>query len=153
MKAEGEMHSEVAKTPARVLMWVLRILAVVLMTAVVPAVMPSVWLEAIPIRLGMGELPRGPMIAYLTHSLSFMYAMHGAIVFFVSVDVRRYLPVVKCLGVLAAMFGIGMIVLDVVVGMPTFWILCEGPFIVLVGGVMFWLAGRVERSEPGRHQG
>jgi hypothetical protein len=140
------MCSEVAMTPDKVLMWVLRILAVILMTAIVPAVMPTAWMEEIPIRLGMGELPRGPMIGYLTHSLSGMYAMHGAIVFFVSLDVRRYLPVVKCLGVLAAMFGIGMIVLDVVVGMPVFWILCEGPFIIVVGGVMLWLAGRVARS-------
>jgi hypothetical protein len=76
-----------------------------------------------------------------------MYALHGAIVFFDSLDVRRYLPVVKCLGVLAAMFGIGMIVLDIVVGMPTFWILCEGPFIIVVGGVMFWLAVRVAAEE------
>jgi len=137
------MHSAVAKTPDKVLMWTLRVLAVLLMTAIVPAVMPSAWMEEIPIRLGMGELPRGPMIGYLTHSLSAMYAMHGAIVFFVSLDVRRYLPIVKCLGVLAAIFGIGMIVLDVVVGMPMFWMLCEGPFIIVVGGVMFWLAGRV----------
>jgi uncharacterized membrane protein YvlD (DUF360 family) len=40
-----------------------------------------------------------------------------------------------------------MIVLDVMVGMPMFWILCEGPFIIVVGGVMFWLAERVARSE------
>jgi hypothetical protein len=56
------MHSEVAKTPDKVLMWTLPVLAVLLMTAIVPAVMPSAWMEEIPIRLGMGELPRGPMI-------------------------------------------------------------------------------------------
>ena len=116
------------------------------MTAVVPAVMPSAWMEEIPIRLGMGELPRGPMIAYLTHSLSAMYTLHGAVVFVVSLDVRRYLPVVKCLAVLAIMFGIRMIVLDVVVGMPMFWVLCEGPFIVVINGVLLWLAGRVGKS-------
>jgi hypothetical protein len=143
MKARVEMHSEVAKTPDKVLMWVLRILAVILMTAIVPAVMPSAWMEEIPIRLGMGELPRGPMIGYLTHSLSAMYTMHGAVVFFVSLDVRRFLPVVRCLAVLAVMFGIGMIALDVMVGMPMFWILCEGPLIIVLNGVLLWLAGRV----------
>ena len=86
------------------------------------------------------------MIDYLTHSLSAMYTMHGAVVFFVSLDVRRYLPVVKCLAVLAIMFGIGMIVLDVVVGMPMFWVLCEGPFIVVINGGLLWLAGRVGKS-------
>ena len=87
------------------------------------------------------------MNAYLTHSLSAMYTIHGAVVFFVSLDVRRYLPVVKCLAVLAIMFGIGMIVLGVVVGMPMFWTLCEGPFIVVLNAVVLWLAGRVARSE------
>ena len=86
------------------------------------------------------------MIDYLTHSLSAMYTMHGAVVFFVSLDVRRYLPVVKCLAVLAILFGIGMIVLDVVVGMPILWILCAGPHIVVLNGVLLWLAGRVEKS-------
>jgi hypothetical protein len=137
------MHSEVARMPDKALVWLLRISAVLLMTAVVPAVMPSAWMEEIPIRLGMGELPRGPMIGYLTHSLSAMYVMHGAVVFFVSLDVRRYLPVVKCLAVLAVVFGIEMIVLGVVVGMPMFWILCEGPLIIVLNGVLLWLAGRV----------
>jgi hypothetical protein len=94
--------------------------------------------------LGMGELPRGPMIGYLTHSLSGMYAMHGAVVLVVSLDVRRYLPAVKCLAVLAVVFGIGMIVLDVMVGMPMFWILCEGPFIIVANGVLLWLLCHVE---------
>ena len=141
------MYSAITKTPDRVLTWVLRILAVVLMTAVVPAMMPSAWMEEIPIRLGMGELPRGPMIGYLTHSLSAMYTLHGAVVFVVSLDVRRYLPIVKYLAVLAILFGIGMIVLDVTVGMPMFWTLCEGPFIVVVKVMLLWLAGRVARSE------
>jgi hypothetical protein len=147
MKVRSEICSEVATTPDKVLMWTLRLLAVVLMTAVLPALMPSAWMEEIPIRLGMGELPRGPMIDYLTHSLSAIYTMHGAVVFFVSLDVRRYLPLVKCLAVLAAMFGTAMIILDVMVGMPMFWILCEGPFIVVLNGVLLRLAGRVARSE------
>ncbi len=137
------MYSAITKPPDKVLTWLLRICGLVLMTAIVPAVMPSAWMEEIPIRLGMGDLPRGPMIAYLTHSLSAMYTLHGAVVLFVSMDVGRYLPVVKCLAVLAIMFGIGMIVLDVVVGMPMFWVLCEGPFIVAINGVLLWLAGRV----------
>lgn len=83
-------------------------------------------------------------LVYLTRSLSAMYAMHGALVFFVSWDVRRLLPVVKCLAVLAILFGIGMLVLDVLVGMPPYWTACEGPFIAALGGVMLWLAVRVK---------
>jgi hypothetical protein len=128
----------------RTLVWLLRISAVVLLTALVPAVMPSAWMQEIHRRLGMGELPKGPIIGYLTRSLSAMYAMHGALVLFVSSDVRRFLPVVKCLAGLAILFGIGMVALDVMVGVPPYWVLCEGPFIVVLGGVLLWLSGHVE---------
>ena len=61
--------------------------------------------------------------------------MHGALVFFVSLDVRRYLPVVKCLAVLSVFFGCGMLVLDIAVGLPPGWIAGEGPSIIVLGGL------------------
>lgn len=121
----------------------LRIAAVVLLTALIPSVMPFAWMKDIHRQLGMGELPEGPIIGYLTRSLSAMYALHGAIVLFVSWDVRRYLPLVKCLAVLAILFGVGVLVLDVMVGMPPEWTASEGPCVIVLGGVMLWLAGRV----------
>ena len=66
--------------------------------------------------------------------------MHWALLLFVSLDVRRSLPVVKCLGVLCLAFGAGMIVLDQAVGMPWFWLLGEGPFIIALGGAILWLS-------------
>ena len=129
----------------KTLVLLLRISAIMLLAAVIPAVMPFAWMKDIHRQLGMGELPEGPIVGYLTRSLSALYAMHGALVFFVSLDSRRYLPVVKCLAVLGIALGAGLLVLDFVVGMPLFWILCEGPFVVLLGGVLLWLASRVQR--------
>ena len=77
----------------------------------------------------MGELPDGPILGYLTRSLSLMYAMFGAVLWFVSLDVRRFLPVVKLITVLGILFGLWMTALDLAVGMPVFWIASEGPFI------------------------
>jgi len=131
----------------KALVVLLRASAVLLLTAVIPAVMPFAWMDEIHRQLGMGDLPRGPIIGYLTRSLSAVYAMHGALVLFLSLDVRRYVPVVKCLAVLALVFGIGMLVLDVVVGMPWFWVFGEGPFIIIFGGIILWLAGRIA-EEP-----
>ena len=128
----------------KALVVLLRISAVVMLTAVVPALMPFAWMAAIHRQLGMGELPEGPIIGYLTRSLSAMYALHGALVLFVSLDVRRWLPVVKCLAALGIAFGVGMIALDLAVEMPLFWVLCEGPFVIGLGSVLFWLASRVE---------
>ena len=133
-------HSE------RALVILLRFSAVLLLTAMIPAVMPFGWMKDMHRLLGMGELPEGPIIGYLTRSLSAMYAMHGALLFFVSLDVRRFLPVVKCLAVLGILFGVGMLVLDIVVGMPLPWIACEGPFIVVLGGMLLWLTGHVQEG-------
>ena len=124
----------------------MRLAAVMLLTALIPVVMPFSWMKDIHHALGMGVLPEGPIMGYLTRSLSAMYAMHGALVFFVSLDVRRYLPVVKCLAVLGISFGSGMLALDIMVGMPSSWIAGEGPFIIVLGGVMLWLTGRVQQS-------
>ena len=128
----------------KALVLLMRSSAVLLLTAIIPAVMPFAWMQMIHRHLGMGELPDGPIIGYLTRSLSAMYAMHGALVLFVSLDVRRYLPEAKCLAVLGIVFGTGMIALDIVVGMPVFWIVCEGPFIATLGAVLFWLAEHVQ---------
>ena len=93
--------------------------------------------------LGMGELPDGPIIGYLTRSLAVMYAMHGAVLFFVSFDVRRFLPVVRFMAVLTVLCGPWLIALDVVVGMPVFWIVAEGPSLFILYCVVLWLTGHV----------
>jgi hypothetical protein len=126
---------------------ILRGSAIILLTALIPAVMPFAWMDAIHQRLGMDELPEGPIMGYLTRSLSAMYAFHGALVFFVSLDIRRYVPVVKCLAWLGIVFGVGMFVLDLSVGMPPRWTACEGPSILVLCGVLLWLASRVRAME------
>jgi hypothetical protein len=121
----------------------LRISGIILLIALIPAVMPFLWMQEIHRRLGMGELPAEPIVGYLTRSLSLMYAMHGALVYFISRDVRRFLPLVRFLAILCIVFGSGMIFLDATVGMPEYWIVCEGPLIILLGILILMLAKRV----------
>ncbi len=129
----------------KTLVVVLRASAALLLVAVLPAVMPFGWMKAIHEGLGMGELPEGPIVGYLTRSLSALYATHGVLLLFVSLDVRRYLPLVKCLAVLDVAFGAGMFAIDCAVGMPRWWIVCEGPPLIALGGAMFWLAAGTGR--------
>ena len=59
----------------QVLVVFLRLAGVLLLTAVIPAVMPFAWMKDIHRLLGMGELPGDPRsLDYLTRSLSLMYA-------------------------------------------------------------------------------
>lgn len=131
----------------KALVWLLRISGIILLTALVPAVMPFSWMQVIHCQLGMGELPTESIMGYLTRSLSLFYAMHGALIIFVSLDIRRYLPVVKFLAVISILFGIGMIVLDAAVGMPLYWIVFEGPLVILLGAAILWLACRIPESK------
>lgn len=133
----------------RVLVILLRVSGIMLLTALIPAVMPHSWMDDIHRRMDLGQLPDMPIVGYLTRSLSALYALHGALVFFVSLDVRRYLPVIKCLFVLGFLFGVGMVVLDRAVGMPTAWACCEGPFILVLSVVLLWLTSRVPQSPSG----
>jgi hypothetical protein len=131
----------------KALVVLLRVAGVGLLTALIPAVMPFAWIKDTHRLLGMGELPEGPIIGHLTGSLSAMYALRGALVFFVSLDVRRYLPVVKFLAVLGIVFGAGMLVLDIKVAMPPRWTGCEGPF------SMVWVASRHDPRVAGHAPG
>jgi hypothetical protein len=128
----------------RILVILLRLDGLIMLSALLPSVMPLAWMKEIHRYLGMGELPDGPIIGYLTRSLAVMYAMHGAVLFFVSWDIRRYLPVVKFLAILSILFGLWLTALDVVEGMPPFWTVCEGPIIFLLYCVVLWLTVHVQ---------
>jgi hypothetical protein len=130
----------------KALIWLLRIFAVVLLTALIPVIMPYAWMNAIHRWLGMGELPQAPIVGYLTRSCSALYAYHGAIVGFLSIDVRRYLPVIRCLLWLAVAFGVVVFGIDVAVGMPFYWIIGEGPVVVVLSAALLWLVRITEQN-------
>ncbi len=134
------------KTPERILVWLLRLSGAMTLTALGAVFMPHDWMNLIHERLGMGELPHIPIVGYLTRSISALYALHGALLLFVSLDVRRYLPIVRFLGVAGVVTGILLFGLDRAVGMPVQWANGEGPFVVAISVVILVLAGTVSTS-------
>jgi hypothetical protein len=130
----------------KILAVVLRVTAGVLLLALAPVFFPQAWMAAINRAAGLGELPDTAIVGYLTRSLSAMYAFHGALVFYVSLDVRRYRPFIICLAQLGMIFGAFMLSLDIRLGMPAYWTVCEGPFIFGLSGVILALAVCVKRQ-------
>ncbi len=130
----------------KILVILLRFNAALLLMALLPLVMPFAWMDAIHRWLEMGELPAVPIVQYLARSVSLLYAIHGALLFYVALDVRRFLPVVRFLAVLDIALGFGLLALDWTVGMPIYWIIGEGPLIVAMGAIFLWLVARVERD-------
>jgi len=127
------------------LAFLLRCSAVMLFMALAPLFFPHSWLASINRDLGLGELPDTAIIGYLTRSLAALYALHGVLVLYVSLDVRRYLPLIFCLAVLGVIFGAFLVFLDISVGMPRMWIIGEGPFIIIFGAMIFGLATALKR--------
>lgn len=137
------------RSPERTLALLLRIVGLAAFSAIVPTFMPFAWMEAIHRWLGMGELPDAPIVHYLSRSVSLLYAAHGAVVVYVSFDVRRYLPALRILAAILGFCGISMTAIDFWSGMPSYWTVAEGPFLLLAAGVLHWLTGRI-KSVPNK---
>jgi hypothetical protein len=135
-------------TAERALVWLLRAEAVVLLLALPAVFLPTEWMSAVHVTFGLGGFPRGPLVEYLTRSLSALYASWGPLYLFVSLDVRRYLPLVRFLAVVKGLFGLGMIGLDVGLGMPSLWTATEGPAVLAVCTAQYLLAARVSGKIP-----
>jgi hypothetical protein len=95
--------------------------------------LPQSWMAAAHAALGMGDLPDAPIVGYLTRSASALYALHGAMILFVSFDVRRYERLITFLAIAALIHGAVMVGIDLAVGMPWFWTLFEGPGFAMTG--------------------
>ena len=129
----------------RLLVVLLRVTGLTMLCALVFVFCPFRWMAAIHQRLGIGQLNYSPLMSYLTHTLSAMYASFGAVFVFISFDIVRYLPLVRFVGAVTILGGAGVTILDAIIKLPIFWTVSEGPFIILLGLAMVLLASRVNR--------
>ncbi len=132
--------------PERHLIWFLRLTAVGFIAAAPAVVMPTAWMRVISHWLGLGELPALPLVEYLTRSVSALYATLGASYCYMSRDVRRYLPLLRFTIPVTLVFDVTVIVLDVLIPMPTQWIVAEGLSITGWTLALWWLVRRVENN-------
>ena len=103
-------------------------------------------MSAIHEYLGLGVLPDAPIVSYLARSLSAFYAIVGTITLFISLDIRRYRSFVKLGAVIAIVTGFVLVGIDMTAGMPTSWIIGEGPPTTATGLVVLWLQRRIIES-------
>jgi hypothetical protein len=126
----------------RVLVWYLRGYAIVLLAALVATVMPTRWLALGYEWCGLGDWPGEPLLEYLARTESAMYALVGGITLLMSFDVDRYRPLILLLGWVSVLGSVYLFVLDRAIGMPGWWMLAEGPTVLITGVVLLVLARR-----------
>ena len=126
--------------PETRLIWALRLSGSVLLLAFLASLLPNAWMRVVHEEwLGMGHFPTEPLVEYLIRSVAMLYGFHGVLVWLSSMDVHRYRAIITYNGTLNVVFGTGMTVIDLKVGMPWFWILGEGPPIAAIGVVLLVL--------------
>lgn len=133
-------------TAEKVLSRLLLIVGGLAALAIFAVVMPTAWMEATSDRLGLGPFPHSTLTEYLTRSLSAMYALFGFFLIYIGCNVRRYLDLCVVMGWLTTLLGVALTGIDFTIGMPSRWAWGEGPPTIVVGLVIVWLAGKVERD-------
>lgn len=124
----------------KALVILMRIVAAVELSALVAALMPLSWMAGIHEELGLGELPKAKVVEYLARSTSIFYAHHGAMLLFLSFNVRRWRNVILFGSFLGFLIGALLLTTDLAIGMPAFWTAGEGPTILVLSALVFWLA-------------
>jgi hypothetical protein len=84
--------------------------------------------------------PHHPAVPYLARSLAALYVTWGLAAVFVSFDVPRYLRLIRFMALVALAFGALMLFIDLGLGLPTRWVLTEGPIIMLIGAFFLLLS-------------
>lgn len=113
-------------TADRLLLWLLRANAAVLLLAAPCALLPFDWMDEAHRWLTLGPLPDAPITRYLARSLCLTYALHGAVVLALTARWPRHVALVPALGALHVAFGLGVVAVDVSAGLPWWWAAGEG---------------------------
>lgn len=122
-----------------ILIWGLRLLGLVDMLALIAVVMPLEWMSQVNDLCGLETFPESRIVSYLARTTSALYALHGALVLFISFDVDRYRPLITFLGMVAIVHGAILLGIDVAVGMPFFWTMLEAPAFTATGFAVLWV--------------
>ncbi len=127
-------------TSQQILKLVLRLMGSSSLLALIFVAAPFTWMDAIHSMLGMGPLPDKPVVGYLARTTSAFYALLGGLLWVVSFDLGRHRRVLIYLGAAFTSLGVVLLVVDRWEGMPPFWTIWEGPFVMAFGLAILFLS-------------
>jgi len=135
----------------------LRVVGTMNVLAIVAVFMPRAWMVWSHEMLGLGEFPKGAIAEYLARSTSLFYTLLGIVLWWLSLDVRRYGRIISVVGVATIACGVVLLSTDIRAGMPWWWTVGEGPFVVALGVAFLVLRVRARgevraAEEPGPHE-
>lgn len=128
--------------------WLLRVAGSVEILAFVAVLMPRSWMEASHAWLGLGEMPGGPLIMFMIRQASYVYGMHGVLLWMLASDVARYRPLVLFTGFSFLLAAPVFLVIDHTAGMPLYWTVSDVAGCAFFGAALLWL----NRGEAGHER-
>ncbi|MEX0728470.1 MAG: hypothetical protein WD065_19515 [Planctomycetaceae bacterium] len=128
------------------LKWVLRVLGVIDLLALAAVFMSREQMATLHLWSGLGTFPEGAVVGYLARSASSMYALHGALILYLSTDVVRYFAVIRFLAYAALVHGGVIFTIDFIEPMPAWWRWAEGPCFAGTGLIVLCMQRRVSTS-------
>lgn len=126
---------------------ILRVSAALVLCSIPTIFLPEEWMVKIHRWLGIGDLPRAPIVWYMARSLSAMYAILGCFTWAISIDTRRYGPLILLWSIMHLAMGALMVLVDYSAGLPVYWIIGEGPPLIVLGALVWWLQTVSEKVE------
>ena len=132
----------------RALIVLLRVVGALTAAALVAVVLPSDWMAGVHRWLGLGEFPEQPSAEYLARSLSLFYAVLGVLLWRLSSDVRRFAPLIGFLARSGLVVGAVLLAVDVLAGLPVWWIVSEAVSWFGISGAVLLLRWKQPSSSP-----
>lgn len=117
----------------------LRFLGGLDLLACVVTFLPARGIETLHHLAGLGTFPSEPIAGYLARNVSTLVAIHGLVLWFVARDVDRYRELIRFLGIVSVLHGGLLVGIDLVQGLPGWWVVAEGPVLAGLGGAIVWL--------------
>jgi hypothetical protein len=119
--------------------WLLRLAGLAEILAFIAVVMPRSWMEASHAWLGLGVMPVGTIIMFLTRRASYVYGVHGIFLCVLASDVVRFRPLVRLNGASFLVASPVFLIIDYTSGTPFYWTVIDTVGCAFLGGALLWL--------------
>lgn len=119
--------------------WLLRMAGLVEILAFGAVITPRSWMEVSHVWLGLGEMPDGALIMFLSRRASYVYGIHGISLLILASDVAQFRPLVRLNGVSFLVAAPVYFVIDVTTGTPFFWTVFDTLGCAFFGWSLLWL--------------
>jgi CHASE2 domain-containing sensor protein len=135
------------KLAETLLRWLLIANGVMTLFALPAVFFPTSVMDMFHQQLMQAPLPAGPIVQYLARSVSALYAAFGSLTLVIAWDLRRFAPLVTWWGIVAILFGVILLGVDMNAPMPAHWTWGEVPYTVITGLLVLVLQRQMLRHQ------